>query len=173
MTRKADRTANRLDHRRPAPNGDAPRGVFVAFAIVFTPCWFLAVSVAREAYGEWGMIEARGKVVEARIVRDDRPSPRSAGPWSKEWLVAYGEFGEVGRAWFPIRRYRNESDAETVGDVGQTKRIWYDPDTPNEAMDDEPKPHTKALTSLYMAFFGTCGLLSLYALIRRRGSGRV
>jgi hypothetical protein len=141
----------------------------VIFALVLTPTGLaLATVTGCQAWAEARKVEAPAVVIDARVVTDERPPARAPGPWLKEWLAEYDTAAGLTRRWFPAGRFRTDREADPFRDVGQTVRVWYSPGAEGEATLDPPEVLRNVLWAGWSTVIGAAGVLSLYALVRRR-----
>lgn len=155
----------------PAPE-PIPLRVLLIFAFILAPMGVpLTVACAIGTWQAAHKVEARGVVVEARVVHDDHPPPRSKGSWVKEWLAEYETADGPRRRWLRVARFSTSQEAKPGRDIGQTLAIWHTPGE-DDATTDPPQAVLMAFWTAWSTVIGTAGLASIYALVRRFVMGR-
>lgn len=144
-----------------------PRGVLILFALVFTPvglglagwCWYGAYVDARKS-------ERPGRIVEARVVHDENPPPKSVGRWLREWRIAYEGPNGPASEWFRGGRYGDPELAKGDGsDIGRELSVWYSPVSGTASL--EPADlFSKVFGAVWSTVMGIFGILCLYVWIR-------
>ncbi len=149
----------------PKDHSEPSTPVLVLFALFFTPWLIVSLGSGYEAYLDSRKVEARGLVIDTRVVKDERPSAKRS--WYKEWLVEYAAGGAEYRQWLRIQAYGYEREVERAGDVGKTLSVWYDPDAPDLAEKNPPNPLGNVLAAFVTGFAGVGGVLNICGLIQR------
>src|SRR5262245_30846215 len=160
---------DRLDQSNAKGSHAVPTRVLLLFAIVLTPVGMaLSTRLGYEVYADSKKIQAEGVVRDARVFVDEHRPARSRGPWLKEWLVEYGAADGPSREWFRVGRYRSDQEAQAARDIGKTVPVWYAPGAGGDATLVPPEVLRNLLWAGWSAVIGAAGLISTYALIRRR-----
>jgi hypothetical protein len=132
----------------------------------------LAIGIAGLAIGISGAItdfrrvETTGVILETRI--NDRPTHKG---WDNEGLIEYTGGDQVRREWLVIERHFYYRDKNDRGGVGETRAVWYEPESPEKVTADRPAPWTSVRGAAFYGLLAIAGVLCELAagitLIRR------
>ena len=148
--------------------GRLPIRILLVLALVGVPVGLaLATVVGREAWKAVRKVEAKGVVMDARVVHQPQLSTRRTGTWLKEWQVEYDTGSGKVRRWFPVRHYRTERSAQATQDVGKSVSVWHRPGSSGDATLEAPRVIRHTLWAGCSAVVGAFGVLGLWAWVRR------